>query len=92
MHRNRQEMPDKHDRLHQLNFRVYFAVYIIMEGSVQYKKRTRLDSAQNLNKQKNPRPEMNPTCSVAPHSSVPTLSLVQVLYHLILMASVCACC
>jgi hypothetical protein len=30
------------------------------------------------------------TCSATPNSSVPTLSLVRVLYNLILMASVCA--
>jgi len=91
MHHNRQEMPDKHGRLHQLNFRVYFAGYIIMERFLQYKKRARSDSAQNLNPPKNLRPELKPaTCSAAPHSSVPTLYLVRVLYHLILMASVCA--
>jgi len=49
MHHNRQEMPHKHGRLHHLNFRVYFEVYIIMEGCVQYKKGSRSDSAQNLN-------------------------------------------
>jgi hypothetical protein len=92
MHHNRQEMPDKHGRLHQLNFRVYFAGYIIMVGFVQYKKMTRSDSTQNLNK-KYLRPELKPAiCSAAPHNSVPTLFLVRVLYHLILMVSDCACC
>ena len=83
-------MSDKHGRLCQLNFRVYFAGYIKMLGFNTRKGKSRIHLRIEI---ENPRPGLKlATCSEAQSSSVPTRSPVRVLYHLILMAYVGACC